>query len=108
MEKETIYKVKIEKKQQGTRIDLVLSLALPQISRSYLQKLIGSGAVTIDGTVCGNKKCKVEEGQEVVIVLPEPQPLNVEAEDIPLDIVYEDEDLLVVNKPKGMVVHPAA
>lgn len=108
MEKETVYKVKIEKEQQGTRIDLVLSLALPETSRSFLQKLIGSGAVRIDGQVCGSKKYKVEEGQEVVVTVPAPQELSVEAEDIPLDIVYEDEDLLVVNKPKGMVVHPAA
>ncbi|MCQ4637898.1 RluA family pseudouridine synthase [Anaerovorax odorimutans] len=108
MEKETVYKVKIEKEQQGTRIDLVLSLALPDTSRSFLQKLIGSGAVEIDGKVCDSKKYKVEEGQEVVVTLPQPQELSVEAEDIPLDIVYEDGDLLVVNKPKGMVVHPAA
>ena len=108
MEKETIYKVKIEEEQQGTRIDLVLSLALPETSRSFLQKLIASGAVTIDGTVCQSKKYKVEEGQEVVVSLPEPQELSVAAEDIPLDIVYEDADLLVVDKPKGMVVHPAA
>ncbi len=104
---ETIYKVNIEEQHQGTRIDLVLSLALPETSRSFLQKLISNGAVSIDGEVCKSKKLKVEAGQEVTIVVPEPVELNIEAEDIPLEIIYEDEDVLVVNKPKGMVVHPA-
>lgn len=104
---ETIYKVNIEEEHQGTRIDLVLSLALPETSRSFLQKLITNGAVSIDGQVCKSKKLKVGAGQEVTIVVPEPEELNIEAENIPLEIVYEDDDVLVVNKPKGMVVHPA-
>lgn len=104
---ETIYKVNITEEHQGTRIDLVLSLALPETSRSFLQKLITNGAVSIDGEVCKSKKLKVEAGQEVTIVVPEPEQLNIEAENIPLEIVYEDDDVLVVNKPKGMVVHPA-
>ena len=104
---ETIYKVNIEEQHQGTRIDLVLSLALPDTSRSFLQKLITNGAVSVDGEVCKSKKLKVEAGQEVTIVVPEPVELNIEPEDIPLEIVYEDNDVLVVNKPKGMVVHPA-
>lgn len=108
MEKETVYRVKIKKEQQGTRLDLVLSLALPDTSRSFLQKLIKTGAVNIDGTPCTSKKYKVEEGQQLEVVIPEPEQLEVEAENLPLDIVYEDEDVLVVNKPKGMVVHPAA
>ena len=107
MANETIYKVNIEEQHQGTRIDLVLSMALPETSRSFLQKLISNGAVSIDGEVCKSKKLKVEAGQEVTITVPEPEQLNVEAEDIPLEIVYEDDDVLVVNKPKGMVVHPA-
>lgn len=107
MANETIYKVNIDQEQQGTRIDLVLSSALPETSRSFLQKLITGGAVSIDGSICKSKKQKVEAGQEITIVVPEPEILEVEAEDIPLEIVYEDEDVLVVNKPKGMVVHPA-
>lgn len=98
----------IDQEQQGTRIDLVLSSALPETSRSFLQKLITGGAVSIDGAVCKSKKQKVETGQEITIAVPEPELLEVEAEDIPLEIVYEDDDVLVVNKPKGMVVHPAA
>ncbi len=104
---ETIYKVDIDEENQGTRIDLVLSQALPETSRSFLQKLITGGSVSINGEVCKSKKQKVEKGQEITIVVPEPEQLQVEAEDIPLEIVYEDEDVLVVNKPKGMVVHPA-
>lgn len=104
---ETIYKVNIDEENHGTRIDLVLSQSLSETSRSFLQKLITGGAVSIDGTVCKSKKQKVEAGQEITIVVPEPEHLQVEAEDIPLDIVYEDDDVLVVNKPKGMVVHPA-
>ena len=104
---ETIYKVNIEEEHQGTRIDLVLSVALPETSRSFIQKLITGGSVSIDGQVCKSKKQKVESGQEITIVVPEPEILQVEAEDIPLEIIYEDDDVLVVNKPKGMVVHPA-
>lgn len=107
MANETIYNVNIDEQNQGTRIDLVLSMALPETSRSFIQKLITSGGVSIDGQVCKSKKQKVEAGQEITIVVPEPEQLNVEAEDIPLEIVYEDSDVLVVNKPKGMVVHPA-
>lgn len=107
MNSETIYTVNIDEEQQGTRIDLVLSMALPETSRSFLQKLITNGAVSIDGAVCKSKKQKVELGQEITIVVPEPEQLQVEAENIPLEIVYEDADVLVVNKPKGMVVHPA-
>lgn len=107
MENETVYKITMDEQQNGNRIDLVLSQALPDTSRSFLQKLISSGAVLIDGTVCSSKKQKVEEGQEVTVTVPQPRQLEVKAEDIPLDILYEDSHVLVVNKPKGMVVHPA-
>ena len=96
---ETIYKVNVEEEHHGTRIDVVLSAALPETSRSFLQKLITNGAVSIDGDVCKSKKLKVEAGQEITIVVPEPEELNIEAENIPLEIVYEDNDVLVVNKP---------
>ncbi len=98
----------MNEEQQGTRIDLVLSLALPELSRSFLQKLIQSQAVRIEGNVCGSKKQQVEAGQEITVLVPSPQELEVKPENIPLDIYYEDDDVLVVNKPKGMVVHPAA
>ncbi len=106
MEKTEVYKVKAE--QQGSRLDQVLSQAFPEISRSFLQKRIREGGVLVDGDVCDSKKYKVEEGQEITLAIPEPEELEVAAEPIPLDLVYEDGDMLVVNKPRGMVVHPAA
>ena len=109
MEKEERYEqFYIEADQQGTRIDLVLSLLLPDISRSFIQKLFERGSVKVDGVECRSKKYKVQTGELVEINLPEPEILSVEPEDIPIDIVYEDDDVLVVNKPRGMVVHPAA
>ncbi len=101
------YNFFINEEQKSTRIDLVLSLQLQEVSRSFVQKLLEKGAVTVNGKVCDSKKYKVNEGDEIEITVPEPEELKVEAENIPLDIVYEDDDLLVVNKPRGMVVHPA-
>ena len=89
-------------------MDSVLSLILQEYSRSYLSKLIEDGAVLVNGNPETSKKYKVKEGDEISIRIPEAKPLDVEAEDIPLDIVYEDDDLMVINKPRGMVVHPAA
>ena len=98
----------IDEESNGTRIDRVLSLLLAESSRSYIQKLIEKGNVTVDGQTCTSKKYKVSSGQQVDLLMPPPENLSVEPENIPLDIVYEDEDVLVVNKPRGMVVHPAA
>ena len=97
----------IEKNYEGTRMDSVLSLLLTEASRSYIVKLIEQGRLTVNGKVETSKKYKVKEGDVIRLEMPEPELLKVEAEDIPLDIVYEDDDLLVVNKPRGMVVHPA-
>lgn len=77
------------------------------ISRSRAVKLIESGDITLNGSIV-NKKASVKIGDKVEITLPNAVPLEAKAEEIPLDILYEDKDLLVVNKPKGMVVHPAA
>jgi len=91
----------------GERIDKFISESLPDITRSYAKKLIDGGDVTLAGKpVKSNYKLRV--GDEVILNMPELQTLEITAEDIPLDIVYEDSDLLVVNKPQGMVVHPAA
>lgn len=78
-----------------------------ELSRSRATKLIEEGLVTVDGKLA-SKKTSLKAGDEVHITVPEAEPLDLKSEDIPLDIVYEDGDLLVVNKPKGMVVHPAA
>lgn len=88
------------------RLDAWLAGQCPTLSRSALQNLIEQGLVTCGG-VPVNKKDKVAPGKVYAIDLPDPQPIEARPQNIPLDIVYEDDDLLVVNKPKGMVVHPA-
>lgn len=91
----------------GIRIDKYLSESLTDFSRSYIQKLIEDGKI-----MAGNKpvkaNLKAKTGMEVTIYLPAPKEAEIAAEDIPLDIIYEDSDIILINKPKGMVVHPAA
>lgn len=90
----------------GTRIDRYLSEELGDMSRSYIQKLIKEGHVRINNRSCkANYKLRLNDNIQVTI--PEPEVLNIEAENIPLDIVYDDEDIAIINKPQGMVVHPA-
>lgn len=101
------YTFLIDEETQSTRIDSVLSLLLPETSRSFIVKLIESGGLMVNGKECTSKKYKVQAGDQVELTVPEPEVLKIEAENIPLDIVYEDDHVLVVNKPKGMVVHPA-
>jgi 23S rRNA pseudouridine1911/1915/1917 synthase len=88
------------------RIDKYLSNEDLELTRNYIQKLIENENVTINGKVC-NKKTNVKAGDVIVIDTPEAVELDVLSEEIPLDIVYEDEDLVIVNKKRGMVVHPA-
>ena len=90
------------------RIDAALAQLVPTMSRNSLARLIENGNVEVNGEVVTEKKMKVRAGDRVSISLPEPEILDVRPENIPLDIVYEDSDVLVVNKPKGMVVHPGA
>lgn len=98
--------IEVPEEFQGERIDKFLSVLVPDCSRSSIQKLIEQGNVTING-ITVNKKYKVNTDDEITVVMGELKPLDAEPENIPLDIVYEDDDLLVVNKPRGMVVHPA-
>lgn len=91
----------------GMRADRALAKLRPDISRSAFAGLIGSGAVTVNAGRC-DKHRPLHTGDIVSFTLPEPEPLAAKPQDIPLDIVYEDEDVIVVNKPQGMVVHPAA
>ena len=91
----------------GCRLDKGLALLAPELSRSQIQTLAEKGSITQNGAAAG-KKSTLHEGDRIVITLPDPVPTGTQAENIPLEIVYEDDDLLVVNKPKGMVVHPAA
>ena len=91
----------------GNRVDKAVSMLVDDLSRNSAQQLIADGNILVNGVIC-NKKTVVRCGDVIQIFMPEPSVLSVEPENIPLDIVYEDEHLLVVNKPKGMVVHPAA
>lgn len=90
----------------GQRLDKWLISKDIEITRSALQKLIDEGGVTVNGEP-QSKNYKLKKGDTVELMIPEPKELEVTAQDIPIDIVYEDKHLLVVNKPKGMVVHPA-
>ena len=89
----------------GTRLDVFISETV-DISRSAAAKLIESGDITVNGGTVP-KKYAVSEGDKIEVNLPEPKEAEILPEDIPLDIIYEDEDILVINKPSGMVVHPA-
>lgn len=88
------------------RIDKYLLEDYPELSRSHLQKLIEEGYVTVNGLPVKNNY-KVRDTDEIEVMIPPAQDTEIIAEDIPLDILYEDDDLMIVNKPKGMVVHPA-
>lgn len=101
------YSIIVEEDCGGERADLFLGKFLEDISRSYVVKLINDGMLKINGEVCTVKKTKVKAGDELELELPEPRILKVEPENLNLNILYEDEDVMVINKPKGMVVHPA-
>ena len=97
----------IAEDMEDERIDKCISLLAEELSRSFIQKLIKEGNVLVNGKpVKGSYRVKCED--EVVFSVPESVEPDIEPENIPLDILYEDADLIVVNKPKGMVVHPAA
>ena len=96
----------ITAEESGERIDALLARALPSLSRSQVQKLLEQGMVTLNGRgLKKNFRCPTGETYEVV--LPEPDDLPLIPQNIPLDVVYEDGDLIVVNKPRGLVAHPA-
>lgn len=101
----TPIQLKIEQGDSG-RLDKVLAGRLTQFSRSKLQRWISNGLVLVNGQQVADKY-KVKIGDQVVVMPEGPHPIDLKPEDIPLDIVYEDDDVLVVNKPQGMVVHPA-
>ncbi len=91
---------------KGKRIDKFISDNIAELTRSAVQNIIEAEAVAVDGRTAV-KNYKIRGGEEIIVNIPEPQPMDAVPENIPLEIVYEDNDLLVVNKPKGMVVHPA-
>lgn len=96
----------VEAEKEGLRLDVYLRENLLDLSRSYLQKLIEDGCITVEGKI-RKSSYKVKSHERILVELPELSELEVTAKNIPLRILYEDEDLLVVDKEKGMVVHPA-
>lgn len=91
----------------GARLDAALGILCPEKSRSFWQKMIEEGHVSCSGAAVTKSGKKVKAGDEILAVFPAPKDIEILPENIPLDILYEDDDIIVVNKPKGMVVHPA-
>lgn len=103
----TQYIFTVAPEQAGERVDKLLAELLEDFTRSRIQKIAESGQLLINGSPV-KVNYKLKAGDEIVLHVEPPQEVDIVAEDIPLDIVYEDEEMLVVNKPQGMVVHPAA
>jgi len=96
----------VDEESGGKRLDVFLSENLKDLSRSRIQMLLKDGRITVDGKM-KKPNYKIKAGEVVTVSIPKPNPIQVEAENIPLDILYEDDQIIVVNKPQGMVVHPA-
>nr|WP_228055520.1 RluA family pseudouridine synthase [Lusitaniella coriacea] len=99
--------LQVEDTDKSDRVDRWLAKQMPDLSRSHLQRLLEEGCVRLNGCRCTSKKQKVKAGDILHLSLPEPRPLDLKPEAIPLDILYEDEALIILNKPAGLVVHPA-
>lgn len=104
---QNIIKIEIQPEDSGVRLDKLISLKVDNMTRSGAEKLIADGNAAINGKIL-TKSYRGAVGDCIDLIIPELKKLDVRSEEIPLEIMYEDEDLLVVNKPKGMVVHPAA
>lgn len=98
--------IELHVSQAGQRIDKYIAVEVSDLSRSLVQKLIEEGLVTVNGAVT-KASYRIGTGDDILIRVPPPKEVELVAEPIPLDIVYEDQDVIVVNKPAGMVVHPA-
>jgi len=92
---------------EGERLDKFISSEIDSYTRSYFSQLIAAGSVTVNGKVITKSGYKLSSGDEIDIEIPEAVSTDAKPEDIPLDVVYEDNDLIIINKPQGMVVHPA-
>lgn len=99
--------INLQVEQGKLRLDRWLAQQLPHLSRSRLQNLIEQGNLQLNGQICLDKNTKVKLGDRLHLFIPPPQALNLQAQEIPLDILYEDEQLIIINKPAGLVVHPA-
>src|SRR4051812_44515274 len=100
--------VQLDEAHAGWRLDRALADALPTLSRERLKALIRSGALERSGSLVRDPAIKVRGDEQFVLAVPEPEPAHNEAQEIPLVVTFEDEHLLVVDKPAGLVVHPAA
>jgi 23S rRNA pseudouridine1911/1915/1917 synthase len=103
-----VTEINLQVEETSDRIDRYLSQELPDLSRSRIQQLIEQGVVQVNGKVCTSKKTTVQSGDRISLVIPEAKPLDLQPEAIPLDVLYEDDSLIIINKPAGLVVHPAA
>lgn len=99
------YTLQVE--ETGERLDRYLAEEVAELSRSRIQQLIELGSVQVNGKICTSKKANVKEGDFITLYIPEAQPLELTPENIPLDILYEDDSLIILNKKAGVVVHPA-
>ena len=104
--KSEILTIQVAAEDAGARLDSFMGSNFEELSRSYSVKLIERGLVSVNGSPVTSKKHLLAEGDALSVELPEPEELDIKAEDIPIEIVYEDSDLAVINKPRGMVVHP--
>lgn len=107
MNEDRIITLAVSEDSGGTRLDAYISSQIEELSRNYAQQIIETGCVSVNGKEELSKKAKVKSGDSIEIDYPEPETLNVEPQDIPIEIVYEDDDVIVVEKPRGMVVHPS-
>ncbi len=103
-----IYELTVGPESDGERLDVYINEFVAELTRSHIQKLIKSENVRVNDQIITKPAFKISPDDEIILDLPPAVELQIEAQNIPLDILYEDEDVLVVNKPKGMVVHPAA
>jgi 23S rRNA pseudouridine1911/1915/1917 synthase len=97
----------LQVEENSDRLDRYLSQHLPDLSRSRIQQLIEQSHIQLNGKVCTSKKTMVKVGDRITLEIPAAEPLKLQPEDVPLDILYEDDFLLILNKPAGLVVHPA-
>jgi len=106
-EEEAEWRVVVEDTAAGNRLDAFLAHAIADFSRNRIKELILSGAVSINGATIGEPRHKVKPGDDIILSAPPPVDPEPRAEDIPLDVLFEDDALIVIDKPAGMVVHPA-
>ena len=105
---EAVHRVAVDAAQAGGRLDAVIAASVAELSRAAVQRLIDLGRVTVGGAVADKAGARVKAGDAIEVRVPAPAPLEAQPEDIPLAILYEDSEIIVIDKPAGLVVHPAA